>query len=693
MEEAGTQSVDNGIRSYLHDKRLLLLLDNFEQVLEAGTFISDLLATASGLTILITSRSVLRVSGEREFPVPPLDLPTPAQAQDPARVTESPAVALFLERARRTLPDFSLTAENVATVTEICVRVDGLPLAVELAAARLKVLNPDALLSRLRNRLELLTGGPRDLPARQQTLRNTIAWSYDLLAPEEQRLFRRLAPFVGGCSLAAAGAVFALRPRQTSDTDTVDNVDLLDRVTALVDKSLLRPALNDGAEPRFVMLETIRDYAIERLDDDDDAGEVRLAHARYFLDLIESAESAFFGGQETRLIDQLEEEHDNLRAALRAMLDAGETELALRMAGALAWFWYDHGYLSEGRQWLDLVLARAEGAPPALRAKALIVAGGLAHRQYDLLTARRQLEVGLALSRSINDDWNTALALINLGLVVHDQGDYARALRLHEESLNLCRAAGNAWGIGTSLSNLAWSALFAGDLPRARKFAEEALVHRRELHDDLGLAYTLYTLGRVALDEGNEAECRSLLAESIELFHTLGERWGIAACLEALAVADATHQPGTVWALRAARLWAAAEVLREVIGAPLTPADRRVHERCQRSAQARVDARDWQDAWDKGRRMSLEDVLAVALAATPIMPELGPQPQSIPAGLTSREVEVLRLVADGLTNAEVADRLSLSSRTIGQHLRSIYRKIDVSSRTAAARFAIEHDLL
>ena len=269
------------------------------------------------------------------------------------------------------------------------------------------------------------------------------------------------------------------------------SLDILNGLTSLVDNSLLRPIASAGDEPRFTMLETIREYAVERLEESGEAPIIRERHARYYLDLIETAEPSFFGATRMILLPRLKVEHDNLRAALRSALSSGETVLALRLAGALAWFWYDHGHVSEGRRWLEAVLSTAEAAPPAAMVKALIGAGGLAHRQFDLHAATQQLEAGLRLSRVLGDDWSSALALINLGLVAHDQGDYERARLLHEESLGLCRAAGNIWGIGTSLSNLGWAALFAGDLERARAFAQEALAVRRELGDRLGIAYTL----------------------------------------------------------------------------------------------------------------------------------------------------------------------------------------------------------
>jgi predicted ATPase/DNA-binding CsgD family transcriptional regulator len=699
VREAGDQPLLTSLRLSLRDKELLLLLDNVEQALESAPLLTDLLAACPGLTVLATSRARLRVSGEHEFPVSPLALPAPRRLPDLDALSRCAAVALFLRRARAARPDFALTGANAGAVAEICLRLDGLPLALELAAARMRLLSPTALLSRLSNRLQVLTGGALDLPARQQTLRDTIAWSYDLLTAEEQLLFRRLALFVGGFTLAAAEAVAAEAATPASESAESDDVagGVLDGIASLVDKSLLQPTPSVDDEPRFAMLETIREFAVERLEASGEAEMLRRRHARHYLALVEAAEPAFFGGESAMWLSRLEEEHDNLRAALQGALARGETELALRLAGALAWFWYDHGHLSEGRRWLGAALAEAETAPLAVRAKALIGAGGLAHRQHDLLAALEHLEAGLHLSRELGDDWMSALALINLGLVAHDQGDYARARRLHDESLALCREAGNAWGVGTSLSNLAWAALFAGDLGRARAVAAEALALRRELGDTLGVAYTLYTLGRVSVEEGDYNRARVLLGESMVLLRELGERWGLAACLEALALANASPRGDDDGAARAARLWGSAEALRETLGAPLTAADRRVHERHQAVARARLGPERWAAAWATGRALSLDEALAEAVddSATG-QPEEARAPTATaayPAGLSAREVEVLRLVADGLSNPEVAERLALSPRTVGQHLRSIYNKLGVGSRAAATRFAVEHRLV
>jgi non-specific serine/threonine protein kinase len=696
VREAGDQPILDSLRAYLHDKHLLLLLDNVEHVLEATPLVADLLSTCPGLTVLATSRVVLHISGEHEFPVSPLALPDLEDLPDLDTLSPSAAVALFVQRAQAVRPDFTLTTENARVVAEICIRLDGLPLALELAAARLRVLTLPALLARLSNRLQILTGGPRNLPARQQTLRDTIDWSHELLTAGEKRLFRRLAPFAGGFTLTAAESVAGEHDATRSAAPPSTSIDMLDGIASLGDKSLLQPIASVDDEPRFAMLETIREYALEQLEASGEAEMIRQRHALHYLELVEMAEPGFFGAKWKIWLPLLEAEHENLRAALQYAFTGDESELGLRLAGALAIFWHDRGYLSEGRRWLDTALSKAGVGPPEARAKALIGAGILVHRQSDLRSANDLLESGLRLSRELGDGWHCALALTCLGLVAHDQGDYVRTLRLHEESLALYRVAGNTWGVGMALSNIAWVALFVGDLPRARVVAEEALALRRRLDDTLGTAYTLYTLGRVALEERHMVESLAFLAESVDLFRKIGERWGLAACLETLAIANTSAGSDPTGPMRAARLWGAAEALRQSLGTPLTPADRRVHERFQSTARAQIGAETWDVAWETGRETPVDDVLHEALDVATI-DHLKQRPSAsasgYPAGLTVREVEVLRLVADGLTNFEVAEQLSLSPRTIGQHLRSIYNKLGVGSRTAATRFAIEHELV
>jgi len=358
LKETAGQPLIETLKDYLRDRALMLVLDNFEQVLAAASRVAELLAAGPQLKVLVTSRAVLRVYGEHEFPVPPLTLPDPQRLPPPERLTQYEAVRLFIERALAVKPDFAVTNDNAPAVAEICRRLDGLPLALELAAARIRLLPPQAMLARLERRLPLLTGGARDLPARQQTLRNAIAWGYDLLGPGEQTLFRRLAVFVGGCTLEAAEAVGG------------GAVEVLDGIESLVGKSLLRQEEGVGGEPWFAMLETIREFALERLEESGEAEAIRRQHAAHYLELAEQAESALKGSQQMAWLEQLEREHDNLRAALRRSVERGEAEYGLRLGGALGRFWWMHGYLIEGRAWLTALLA-LPGASSSTAARAL----------------------------------------------------------------------------------------------------------------------------------------------------------------------------------------------------------------------------------------------------------------------------------------------------------------------------------
>ncbi|GIV98593.1 MAG: hypothetical protein KatS3mg057_3250 [Herpetosiphonaceae bacterium] len=579
LKDVGGQPLAESLKSFLHDKEMLLLLDNFEQVVAAAPLIADLLATAPRLNVLVTSREVLRLYGEHEFPVQPLALPDPQQTASIDALLRAPAVALFVERARAVRPDFSLNAENAAAVAALCARLDGLPLAIELAAARSKLLAPQALLARLDSRLRVLTGGARDLPARQQTLRGAIAWSYDLLDEGERTLFAYLGVFIGGCTLDAAETV----------AGEGLPMDILDGLTSLADKSLLRryrdpqeeatqeSGTGGASEPRFMMLETIREYALECLAMSGKEEELRQRHADYFLALAEGAEPELRGPAQVTWLEQLEQEHDNLRAALQWALDSGEVEVALRIGGALGRFWLARGYLSEGRAWLTAALAaarlrqRSESYGAAL-AKAFNAAGNLAHTQGDYAAAHPLYQECLAIRRELGDQLGIAYVLNNLGSVAHDQGNYEQARAFYEESLTLCRELrdrrgvasllhnrgnlakdqgdyasaialleesltlrrqlGDRWGIAMSLTNLALAVLYQGDNRRSIELCEESLAIFRDLRDPRGMAMSLNNLSFAALAQGDVERAASLSRESLALRRQLGDKARIAECLE-----------------------------------------------------------------------------------------------------------------------------------------------------------------
>jgi predicted ATPase/class 3 adenylate cyclase/Tfp pilus assembly protein PilF len=621
ISESGEQSLPERLKAYLRQKQLLLVLDNFEQVLPAALLVAELLAAAPRLKILATSRAVLRVYGEQQFEVPPLALPDRRRRASAEALSQYEAIALFAARARAVKPDFHLTDENAAAVVEICRRLDGLPLAIELAAARCKLFTPQMLLAHLVSPLGLLTQGALNLPPRQRTLRAAIDWSYNLLKAGEQRLFARLGIFVGGCTLEAAEAVC----NAAGDLP----IDVLDGLGTLVDESLLRQITAGDGQPRFVMLETLREYARERLIASGEVETLQLRHVDYYLALAETAAPELTGPRQVDWLDRLESEHDNLRTALQWALDHDEAEISTRLGGALWRFWYTHGYLSEGRRWLEAILAtvdsarasaessvdklvwsQARHAPSRLAAwaQALAGAGGLAWAQGEYAWARAYYQDGLSLFRELGDRGGIAYTLNSLGMVLLDQGEYARAYRSFTESLALFRELHDKRGIARALNNLGLLARDQGDYGQARRFYEGGLALFRELGDRYAAALALGNLGEVALHQRDDSQAQGFYMESLALRQELGDKEGIAFCLEGLAGAAALQKRLE----RAARLWGAAEALRKTLGAPMPPADRPAYDRMVAEARAQADARAWAVAWNGGSEMSLEQMLAKA---------------------------------------------------------------------------------
>jgi len=683
-------------------------------------------------------------------------------------------VNLFVQRARAITSDFDVTTDNAVTIAEICLRLDGLPLAIELAAARVKMLAPKTLLERLDHRLNILTGGARDLPLRQRTLRNTLAWSYSILTKEEQRLFRLLSIFAGGCTLEAIEAVL------TALDDEVDT--MLDGVASLLDKSLLQHMEQQQGQKRLIMLETLREYGLEALAGNEELETVRQTHAAYYLGLVEQADPEWEGPKQAVWSERLEQEHDNVRAAMGWSLERGETnhdwELALRLAGALRRFWQVRGYLSEGRPFLEKVLAESVGIVSAWHIKALIAMGHVAVIQDDydrveavckeslplcqelgdtwntaralyllgwigwlrgdLAPARALMEQTLALFRQVDDKGFIAWSLMYLGIIASRQGNYAEGRLLFEESVARQRELGNKRGTAFSLTQLA-STLFVSqhDAEMVHPMLEESLALFRELGDKWGVAAASMLLGQVALQRGEMTTARSLENVSMQLCREIGHRWFLSQALTILAkVAETEHnqvlaltlyqesldvareigdkvlialglealagviaaQVEPVWATR---LWGAASALRETIGAPMPPIERAVYERAVAAARMHLGEQVFASAWSEGRTMTPEQ--ALASRGPVILPQpLLSTPSSIPPvkpalthpeGLTARELEVLRLLAQGLTSAQIAERLVIGVVTVNFHVRSIYSKLGVTSRAAATRYALEHHLV
>ncbi len=796
VQALGLQSSSNRpplelLQSALHEQQVLLVLDNFEPVVAAAPSLVELLTACPRLTLLVTSRETLHVRGEREFPVLPLALPDPQHLPDGETLSRYGAIALFCERAREVQPTFELTAEQAPLITAICVRLDGLPLALELAAARLKLLSLPALLERLEHRLAVLTGGPRDLPARQHTLRDTIAWSYELLSQEEQRLFRLLSAFVGGCELSAVEAVYgALGGEQAQ---------VLDGVTSLLDKHLLRQAEQERLEQgdrRLLMLETIREYGWERLATCGELEETGHAHAAYYLHLAEEAEAHLFGVGQVQWLDRLEREYDNLRAALSwagEQAGGGEArqkgETALQLTGALVRYWEVRGSLSEGLAWLERALAATASVPTPTRIRALSGAAWLAFflgdgeraevlceeclQLYRAVREKKEaqdraaallwlgwlplthgnddevhflLEESRALARDGGDTRNLASLLHFLGMAAIGQDNYAEARSLLEESQQYYREMENKQDLVWSFLYLGQVAFAQGDAVRADALVEEGLELARATHYQMGVACSLYLLGRFALAQSDATKAQSWLEESLTIFEAFGLQSNIAQVLSWLAgialvqgerakagilcesslalfrqmndqesMAICLQEWGCMVARRgdtawAAQLWGAAETLggatRSVRSFDLFTlftalGEHAGYERMVSDVRAELGEQAFAQAWAKGRTMTPEQ--AIAAQEQPMSPDSthtkarttkhkSPAP-TYPADLTEREVEVLRLVARGLSDAQVAETLVISPRTVNAHLRSIYTKLDITSRNAATYFALEHHLI
>jgi predicted ATPase/transcriptional regulator with XRE-family HTH domain len=538
VREGGERPIADLLGPAVAGRQLLLILDNCEHLLPAMPLIGELLAASPDLTVLATSRARLRLRGERELPVAPLAVPDgdgckKMVSQD---IERSAAVRLFVERAQAVMPEFALTESAAPAVAAICRRLEGLPLALELAAARVKLLPPEALLARLEQRLPLLRGGARDAPDRQQTMRDAIAWSHDLLTEAEQVLFRRLAVFAGGFTLDAAAAITA-----SGEAGSHQQEDVLEGLAALVDQSLLRvgdvhPAAG-SAETRFTFLETVREYALERLEASGEAETILHAHAAFYLALAEQAEPELTGPAQVAWLTRLEIEHDNLRAALGWVIERQPPlAIGIRLAGSLWRFWWMHGHYHEGRGWLEALIEQGAGTEIE-RAKALYGAGSLATEQGDYERAMALLETALAAARSAQDTAVAALALTDLGSIARQQGAYGRAMELHGEALALRREDGDRRGIAVSLANLGLAALHQGEHDRAEELLAEAATAFRDVGDEHSLITTISNLAHAAAFRGDYGRARSLVEESLAGYRAMEDDQGIADDLVTLGLA------------------------------------------------------------------------------------------------------------------------------------------------------------
>jgi predicted ATPase/DNA-binding CsgD family transcriptional regulator len=724
-ERPGEPLLDT-LSDVLRERRLLILLDNCEHLLEASAGLVDvLLDSCPHLQIMTTSREPLGVEGEMRWPVPPLSVPEPQHVTPSSGQLEAyESVRLFAERARGRDPSFSLGPQNALAVAEICRRLEGIPLAIELAAARVGTLSVEQVLERLTDSLNLLTGGSRTRLPRQQTLKGTLEWSHELLSEEEKGLFGRLSVFAGGWTLEAAEAVGA--------AGDAEEEEVLDLLSGLVDKSLVtaRERQQSGGV-RYRMLEPVRQYALERLNEKGEAEGAKRAHARYFLALAEEAEPRLRGPEEREWLERLEEEHDNMRAALSWTLERGEVEPGLRLAGALWRFWETHGHLGEGRKWLEAALQKDDPASVAWRLKALEAMSSMALAQWDLdrgeaaaqegltlcteagigssppapfLTslgfvawqrgenerAKELFEDSLTLSREVDDKIRIADALLYLGYASLDSGDRERAKKLFEEGIVLCRNVGYGSRLFNFWHGLGYVLLIEGDYERGTALNEEAAELYRERGYKGGLEFVLDNLGWAALLQGNRERARTSYEEALKLSNELGNKLMVSQSLEGLAYVSAAEGAPE----RAARLFGAAQALRRTVGIGYRPEEDPIRAPYLAVARSQAGEAAWEEALAHGQAVGLEEAIEYALSAeeSSATEQSPPSAPEHPAGLSSREVEVLGLVAEGLTNAQVAERLFVSPRTVHRHLNSVYRKLGVSSRTAATRFAIEHNL-
>ena len=603
-EEGWERPVDEVLEDYLRERQVLLVLDNFEQVLDAAGEIPRLLAISARSKIVVTSRGPLHVQGERSIPVAPLPVPDTSRPLHVDDAGSSAAVSLFADRAAGVDPDFALTETNASQVAEICARLDGLPLAIELAASRLTLLGPEAMLREMERRLPLLTSGPRDLPARQRTLRGVVDWSYELVSEADRVLFRRLSTFAGGWTLASAAAV--------CDPDGDAGIDVFEGMASLIDASLVRRTAARG-DGRFDMLQTVREFGLERLGAEDDRTAIERRHAYWFLELAEEAERHFRGPALEQWLGSLEVEHDNLRAALRWTLDEDQAEIGLCLAASMWRLWHIGGHLSEGRHWTSAVLALPGASERTLaRARALTALGGLAYWQNDLPVVRSSYEEALAIALELGDRPMIADGTYNFAFSPGLEGDRESARTMFRQSMEMFERLGDPRGEADSMWALSLIARLDGDLPRALSYAEGSVRRHRALGDGFGLVDSLHELGRAAYAMGDLETARASFLESLEILGPLGYRTAIAIVLDNLA-AQALSQGRLV---RALRLRGASEDLKESSGGR-PPAEFVDLPDPRSSLHGAMSEQQIDEEWERGKAMTLGELLVYAGSQEP----------------------------------------------------------------------------
>jgi predicted ATPase/DNA-binding CsgD family transcriptional regulator len=695
MREVPASSLTAALVENLKLKNMLLILDNCEHLLEGCAVLADsLLRTCPDLEIVSTSREALRISGETTWLVLGLSLPDQEDAPPVGELAGYEAIRLFVERAKAVDAGFALTERNASAVARLCQKLDGIPLAIELAAARVRMLSVEQISEQLENSLGLLTTGSRVAALRHQTLRATLEWSYELLNEAERTFYGRLSVFAGGCDLEAAETVGA--------GGSIKEGEVLDLLSSLVDKSLVVAEAGEEGVPRYRMLEPIRQYALERLMETGEADEARCRHAAFFVALAEEARPKLRAEPQVEWLQRLDRENANLRAALSWAFSADDIPTAARLGWALWQFWWTRNYQPEGERWMEPILARKSELPPRLRARAIIAYTAMAYGQGDSEVVERYSEELMELSREVGRDAHVeAYAHVGFGLVATLRGDFEAAPEHLEVALPLLRESGDdATAALTHISLGTTVLLLQGDQEGARQRFEEGLALSRSLGDRVSECIGLFNLAQLALAGGHYEASHSRFAEGISPSEELGDRGNIAYILEGLGiVAGARNEAG-----RAARLLGASEALISAIGLrdhTYYRSDPHLYEHIKRSLYERIEAKvraaigeaAFEAAKEEGRDMSPERAIEYALEERTTQGGGNPADGSAPAGLSKRELEVLRLVARGMSNQDIAANLVISEHTVHRHVANVLAKLGTSSRAAAVAQAAGHGLL
>jgi predicted ATPase/DNA-binding NarL/FixJ family response regulator len=743
MNVGDSQTLMARLTQEMYGRRMLLILDNFEQVIGAGLYVATMLVSCPDLTILVTSRMPLRIQGEFEYAVQPLGTVAPEFRQQFDRIEQSEAVTLFVQRAQASSPQFALTEANAPVVADICARLDGFPLAIELAAARLKVFSPEALLRRLSDRLTLLTDGPRDLPSRLRTMRDAIAWSYDLLSSVEQTVFQRIAIFGGSFDRQAAVAVVWGSPDgdRAGAPGLADEFDVDSGLHSLLEKSLVHRVEGEDGETRFRMYETIREYGQERLRASGDLSLARHRLVRHFSAFLGSIEHDLVGPDQSLWLRRLDEEIGNLRAALQAALDE-EAEIAadgVHLASQLWRYWLIRGQLTEGSQWLLRALDLKGDVPPQVRGQALNnlgnlsleLGGHLRAREYYMQSkelfesvgdrngvanelnniglvaliqghfdeAAKDLQASLAIRRETGDRLALPTTLSNLGDICIHEGDYDQAERYHMEALEVRLDIGNKRGLALTCQTLGTIWYLRGDLDMAEKWFDEALTHSVGLADAYSHASITLGVGRMELRRGNYRVAMENMIQALQTLRQMGARRVLSDAVDAIAMAGAATGRYVV----AARLIGSTETVRQLHAIGIATHSRAEYEELRHILKTRLNPQRFEECFNQGRSRPLEqaaeealalanDIIARGSLLTAPVREEGRSSAAARAihdtGLTRRELEVLRLLARGYSDKRIADELFISPRTAMTHVANILSKFNVNKRTAAATVAL-----